>query len=241
MLKFPLCCISLYCFISAFPPPGCFFIDKSDLYYFRGKERVFLTLISLPTGFPKEILDVIESVGYKDPTPIQRQAIPIGMQNRDIIGVAETGSGKTAAFLLPLLVWIQGLPKATLLEEADQGPYAIILAPTRELAQQVRFYNKNFALLLFVCIDRFKSRVTTFHINCWDANVLFRVCISCDALLDLGFCNPRLDTSLRLGAPVSWEMSLGHSMRTGRCLCSLDTFHGFLSSPRVFGHQQIIR
>ncbi len=80
---------------------------------------------------------MIESVGYKDPTPIQRQAIPIGMQNRDIIGVAETGSGKTAAFLLPLLVWIQGLPKATLLEEADQGPYAIILAPTRELAQQV--------------------------------------------------------------------------------------------------------
>ena len=89
---------------------------------------------------------MIESVGYKDPTPIQRQAIPIGMQNRDIIGVAETGSGKTAAFLLPLLVWIQGLPKATLLEEADQGPYAIILAPTRELAQQVRF-SKNLGLV----------------------------------------------------------------------------------------------
>ncbi|XP_014769614.1 probable ATP-dependent RNA helicase DDX23 [Octopus bimaculoides] len=85
----------------------------------------------------KEILDIIDSVGYKEPTPIQRQAIPIGLQNRDIIGVAETGSGKTAAFLIPLLVWIQSLPKIERMEDADQGPYAIILAPTRELAQQI--------------------------------------------------------------------------------------------------------
>lgn len=95
-------------------------------------------------GFSKEINDVIESVGYKEPSPIQRQAIPIGMQNRDVIGVAETGSGKTAAFLLPLLVWIQSLPKATLVEEQDQGPYAIIMAPTRELAQQIEEESNKF-------------------------------------------------------------------------------------------------
>uniref|UniRef100_A0A1B0DD27 Probable ATP-dependent RNA helicase DDX23 n=2 Tax=Phlebotomus papatasi TaxID=29031 RepID=A0A1B0DD27_PHLPP len=89
------------------------------------------------SGFPKEILDIVEKVGYKEPTPIQRQAIPIGLQNRDIIGVAETGSGKTLAFLIPLLSWIQSLPKIERLEDADQGPYAIILAPTRELAQQI--------------------------------------------------------------------------------------------------------
>lgn len=88
-------------------------------------------------GLPTEITDIIDKIGYTEPTPIQRQAIPIGLLNRDIIGVAETGSGKTAAFLLPLLVWIQSLPKMTRIEEADQGPYAIIMAPTRELAQQI--------------------------------------------------------------------------------------------------------
>ncbi|CAH1118034.1 unnamed protein product [Phaedon cochleariae] len=89
------------------------------------------------SGIQKELLEIVEQVGYKDPTPIQRQAIPIGMQNRDIIGVAETGSGKTLAFLFPLLSWIQSLPKIERTEDADQGPYAIILAPTRELAQQI--------------------------------------------------------------------------------------------------------
>uniref|UniRef100_A0A0V0G449 Probable ATP-dependent RNA helicase DDX23 n=3 Tax=Triatoma TaxID=30075 RepID=A0A0V0G449_TRIDM len=88
-------------------------------------------------NFPPEIMEIIDKVGYKEATPIQRQAIPIGLQNRDIIGVAETGSGKTLAFLIPLLMWIQSLPKIERLEDADQGPYAIILAPTRELAQQI--------------------------------------------------------------------------------------------------------
>ncbi|XP_046896318.1 probable ATP-dependent RNA helicase DDX23 [Hypomesus transpacificus] len=86
---------------------------------------------------PPHIIEVIDSCGYKEPTPIQRQAIPIGLQNRDIIGVAETGSGKTAAFLIPLLVWITTLPKIDRIEDSDQGPYAVILAPTRELAQQI--------------------------------------------------------------------------------------------------------
>ena len=84
-----------------------------------------------------EVQKVINTIGYKEPTPIQRQAIPIGLQNRDIIGVAETGSGKTAAFLIPLLEWIMSLPKIERYEDADQGPYALILAPTRELAQQI--------------------------------------------------------------------------------------------------------
>uniref|UniRef100_A0A915NZF6 Mediator of RNA polymerase II transcription subunit 15 n=2 Tax=Meloidogyne TaxID=189290 RepID=A0A915NZF6_9BILA len=87
-----------------------------------------------------------------EPTPIQRQAIPIGLQNRDIIGVAETGSGKTAAFLIPLLCWITTVPKkqaAPIISldegtEYEQGPYAIILAPTRELAQQIEIETHKF-------------------------------------------------------------------------------------------------
>ena len=95
-------------------------------------------------NLPDEINKIIKDVGYTEPTPIQRQAIPIGMQNRDIIGVAETGSGKTAAFLMPLLVWITTQPKITRIEEADQGPYAIIMAPTRELAQQIEEESNKF-------------------------------------------------------------------------------------------------
>lgn len=99
-------------------------------------------------GFHPDIMEIISKVGYKSPTPIQRQAIPIGLQNRDIIGVAETGSGKTLAFLIPLLTWIQSLPKSERMEDADQGPYAIILAPTRELAQQIEEETNKFGIPL---------------------------------------------------------------------------------------------
>lgn len=110
------------------------------------------------SGFPKEILDIIDKVGYKDLTPIQRQAIPIGLQNRDIIGVAETGSGKTLAFLIPLLLWITNLPKIERLEEADQGPYSIILAPTR-----YQLFNLILVQFCFYC--GYKTHTFIFHIS----------------------------------------------------------------------------
>ncbi|XP_065840031.1 probable ATP-dependent RNA helicase DDX23 [Oscarella lobularis] len=96
-------------------------------------------------NLPPELHKIIEQLGYQEPTPIQRQAISIGLQNRDVIGVAETGSGKTAAFILPLLIWILSLPKEKREEDADEGPYAIILAPTRELAQQIEEETAKFA------------------------------------------------------------------------------------------------
>ncbi|KAJ5467492.1 HelicaseC-terminal [Penicillium sp. IBT 31633x] len=94
---------------------------------------------------PKRLLELVDRVGYKDPTPIQRAAIPIAMQSRDLIGVAVTGSGKTAAFLLPLLVYISELPRLDENEwRKNDGPYAIVLAPTRELAQQIEIEAKKF-------------------------------------------------------------------------------------------------
>ncbi|KIK08712.1 hypothetical protein K443DRAFT_531100 [Laccaria amethystina LaAM-08-1] len=102
---------------------------------------------------PQPILDCIEQIGYKEPSPIQRQAIPIGLQNRDIIGIAETGSGKTAAFVIPMLSFISGLPPFTD-DIRHLGPYALIMAPTRELAQQIESEARKFASPLgFKCVS----------------------------------------------------------------------------------------
>jgi len=93
---------------------------------------------------PDWLLNAVKDANYKKPTPVQMQAIPIGLQGRDILGVAETGSGKTAAFVLPMLVYISKLPKMTREMEAD-GPYALVLAPSRELASQIETETKKFA------------------------------------------------------------------------------------------------
>jgi ATP-dependent RNA helicase DeaD len=79
-------------------------------------------------GLRAEVLRALEEEGYERPTPIQAAAIPALLAGRDIIGQAETGTGKTAAFGLPLL---QGL------DPAQKGVQALVLAPTRELAIQV--------------------------------------------------------------------------------------------------------
>lgn len=122
---------------------------------------------------PQEILSVVDSVGYKEPSPIQRQAIPLGLQNRDVIGIAETGewrvvspsslfsqsicgtlgSGKTAAFVIPMLTYIVSLPPLNE-DNRHMGPYALILAPTRELAQQIETEADKFAKPLgYKCVS----------------------------------------------------------------------------------------
>lgn len=95
----------------------------------------------------QELLRAVEKVGYTKPSPIQMAAIPIGLQQRDVIGIAETGSGKTAAFVLPMLTYISKLPPMTDDIEAE-GPYAVVMAPTRELAQQIEDETVKFAHFL---------------------------------------------------------------------------------------------
>jgi len=77
-----------------------------------------------------ELLDALTSLGYEEPTPIQREAIPPLLAGRDLLGQAATGTGKTAAFALPLL---QRMPSPGV----GSDPSALVLVPTRELAMQV--------------------------------------------------------------------------------------------------------
>ena len=77
----------------------------------------------------------IEKAGYTIPTPIQAQAIPVVMAEKDVLGCAQTGTGKTAAFLLPMLHRLHNAPKSNHIK-------TLILTPTRELAAQI---GENFA------------------------------------------------------------------------------------------------
>ena len=76
-----------------------------------------------------KLLSAIHELGYVTPTPIQEKAIPIALNGEDVLGLAQTGTGKTAAFMLPIL------------EKLDTGPSkkirALVVAPTRELSEQI--------------------------------------------------------------------------------------------------------
>ena len=79
-------------------------------------------------GFSEALLKTLEAKGYKEPSPIQKAAFPELMLGRDLVGQAQTGTGKTAAFALPLLERLEG---------RSHDPRVLVLAPTRELAMQV--------------------------------------------------------------------------------------------------------
>lgn len=82
-------------------------------------------------GLSQGALDAIKRLGYIEPTPIQSQAIPLALDGSDVIAAAETGTGKTAAFLLPLL---SSLKKS---KKSKRAPRVLVVSPTRELAEQI--------------------------------------------------------------------------------------------------------
>lgn len=92
-------------------------------------------------GFSQQLMNAITKQGYEKPTPIQCQALPIVLSGRDIIGIAKTGSGKTAAFVLPMIVHVMDQPELA----KEEGPIGVICAPTRELAHQIYLETKKFA------------------------------------------------------------------------------------------------
>ncbi|VEV57943.1 ATP-dependent RNA helicase DDX23, putative [Plasmodium vinckei vinckei] len=96
------------------------------------------------SNLSSDLLKAIKKAKYEKPTPIQMQAIPIALEMRDLIGIAETGSGKTAAFVLPMLSYVKQLPPLTY-ETSQDGPYALIIAPSRELAIQIYEETNKFA------------------------------------------------------------------------------------------------
>jgi ATP-dependent RNA helicase DeaD len=115
-------------------------------------------------GLCPELLGALERAGYLEPTPIQAALIPEALQGRDVIGQAQTGTGKTASFLLPFLnSWR---------EDAGRGPQAIILAPTRELVVQVAeeaeklTHDKECRTLAIYGGQRFREQLTGLQRGC---------------------------------------------------------------------------
>src|SRR5690348_3486091 len=87
-------------------------------------------------GLPPPLVRGVRAAGYSQPTPIQSRAIPLILEGRDLIGAAQTGTGKTAAFVLPVL--------ARLLAGGERLR-ALVLTPTRELAAQVETNARDYA------------------------------------------------------------------------------------------------
>ena len=87
-------------------------------------------------GLSEPVLEAISAIGYETPSPIQAATIPTLLEGRDVVGLAQTGTGKTAAFALPILSRIEG---------GAQAPQALVLSPTRELAIQVAEAFEKFA------------------------------------------------------------------------------------------------
>ena len=84
-------------------------------------------------GLSREVMAAIRKHGYEEPTPVQCGVLPVALSGRDLIGVAKTGSGKSAAFLLPMISHIMAQPE---LAKSD-GPIGLVIAPTHELAEQI--------------------------------------------------------------------------------------------------------
>ncbi|KAM0196257.1 hypothetical protein ACHAPA_003456 [Fusarium lateritium] len=122
--------------------------SDADVEAFRRKHQMTIAGKDIPrpvetfdeAGFPRYVMDEVKAQGFPAPTAIQSQGWPMALSGRDVVGIAETGSGKTLTYCLPSIVHINAQP---LLAPGD-GPIVLVLAPTRELAVQIQEEMKKF-------------------------------------------------------------------------------------------------
>ncbi|KAM0234424.1 hypothetical protein ACHAPO_006309 [Fusarium lateritium] len=122
--------------------------SDADVEAFRRKHQMTIAGSNVPkpvetfdeAGFPRYVMDEVKAQGFPAPTAIQSQGWPMALTGRDVVGIAETGSGKTLTYCLPSIVHINAQP---LLAPGD-GPIVLVLAPTRELAVQIQEEMKKF-------------------------------------------------------------------------------------------------
>src|SRR5689334_9367287 len=88
-------------------------------------------------GLSPELVRVVADQGYTEPTPVQRESIPLVLAGRDVLAGAQTGTGKTAAFVLPILQLLHASQPPTARDKKQRKVRALVLTPTRELALQV--------------------------------------------------------------------------------------------------------
>src|SRR5262245_38253481 len=100
-------------------------------------------------GLAEPIIRALAAKGYSDPSPIQRKAIPALLEGRDLLGIAQTGTGKTAAFSLPSLHRLANDPKP----RQNAGCRMLVLSPTRELAAQIAENMRGYAKFLNLSIQ----------------------------------------------------------------------------------------
>ncbi|GAO17524.1 hypothetical protein UVI_02002930 [Ustilaginoidea virens] len=116
--------------------------SSAEVDAFRRKHQMTIAGTNVPkpvetfdeAGFPRYVMDEVKAQGFPAPTAIQSQGWPMALSGRDVVGIAETGSGKTLTYCLPSIVHINAQP---LLAPGD-GPIVLVLAPTRELAVQIQ-------------------------------------------------------------------------------------------------------
>lgn len=127
-----------------FPFEKCFYVEHEetkklsevDVQAFKNEHQLTLTGANIPkpllsfehTQWPGAISKLFKTMGFDKPTAIQSQGWPMALTGRDVIGIAQTGSGKTLSFILPALLHILGQPPLV----RGDGPIALVLAPTRE-------------------------------------------------------------------------------------------------------------